>query len=37
MVEYCSMCGEKLLPEEEGEGLCRSCLSILSNKDIDVF
>ncbi len=36
MTEYCSMCGEELSPEQENEGLCRNCLSILSNEDIDV-
>jgi hypothetical protein len=37
MTVYCFICGEELLPEEEGEGICRNCLSILSNGDIDVF
>ena len=37
MTEYCSICGTELLPEEEGEGICRNCQSILSNEDIDLF
>ena len=37
MVEYCSMCGEELQQYEENEGICRNCLSILPNNDIDLF
>ncbi|EMR74036.1 hypothetical protein MBGDN05_00585 [Thermoplasmatales archaeon SCGC AB-539-N05] len=35
MTEHCSICGEPLEPDEEGEGICSNCqASIVSNDGI---